>query len=312
VISGLARNDIIDLKDLAFTSGHMTASTSFANGNTALKVSDNDTNQSVTLTLAGDYTHSTWDFGRDSSGTGTIFHASPAVDAASPSVSTPRELALSLGMALTTHDGAADQFVFQGIGQIGLPTNSTLVPSAEPSTPDAAIANATVHFTADPALAPITGTVIARNPTKSIQPAAADSTQGKTTTQAMSASPVAISASAGGTFVFAANLAHETITNFHLATDVVENDHAIFADVQALLVAAHDDGHENAATLANPNDSITVKNVTVAQLSSTKVIFTSPEWGSRALFQRRLPSGCNRQPRGSSKSKIFRARPADR
>jgi VCBS repeat-containing protein len=195
VISGLAGNDIIDLKDLAFTSGHMTATTSFANGNTTLEVSDNATNQSVTLTLAGDDTHSTRDFGRDSSGTGTIFHASPAADAASLSASTSSELAMSVSTGLTTHDGAADQFAFQGTGQSGTLTNSTLVPSAEPSPTDAATADATVH----------SGTFIVSNPAISTQPAAADSTQGNTTTQAISASPAAISTSAGDTFVFAAN-----------------------------------------------------------------------------------------------------------
>jgi hypothetical protein len=229
-------------------------------------VSDNATNQSVTLTLAGDYTHSTWDFGRDSSGTGTIFHASPAANAASLSASTSSELALSVSTALTTHDGAADQFAFQGSGQSGTLTNSTLVASAEPSATDAATANATVHSAADPSPAPITGTVIASNPATSAQPAAADSTQGNTTTQAMSASPAAISTSAGDTFVFAANFGHETITNFHPDTDVIEIDHTVFADVQALLAAAHDDGHGNAVITAYPHDSLTLKNVTVAQL----------------------------------------------
>jgi hypothetical protein len=256
VISGLAGNDIIDLKDLAFTSGHMTATTSFANGNTTLEVSDNATNQSVTLTLAGDYTHSTWDFGRDSSGTGTIFHASPAADAASLSASTSSELAMSVSTGLTTHDGAADQFAFQGTGQSGTLTNPTLVPSAEPSPTDAATADATAH----------SGTVIATNPAISTQPAAADSTQGNTTTQAISASPAAISTSAGDTFVFAANFGHETMTNFHPDTDVIEIDHTVFADVQALLAAAHDDGHGNAVITADPHDTITVKNVTVTQL----------------------------------------------
>jgi hypothetical protein len=66
--------------------------------------------------------------------------------------------------------------------------------------------------------------------------------------------------------VFAANFGHETITNFHPDTDVIEIDHTVFADFQALLAATHDDGHGNAVIAANPNDSITVKNVTVAQL----------------------------------------------
>jgi VCBS repeat-containing protein len=86
VISGLGDNDNIDLKDLTFTSGHMTATTSYADGNTTLVVSNTCTNQSVTLKLAGDYTHSGWDFDQDSSGTGTIFHDPPAADAGAADV----------------------------------------------------------------------------------------------------------------------------------------------------------------------------------------------------------------------------------
>jgi large repetitive protein len=285
VISGLAGNDIIDLKDLAFTSGHMTATTSFANGNTTLEVSDNATNRSVTLTLAGDYTHSTWDFGRDPSGTGTIFHASPAADAASLSASTSSELAMSVSTGLTTHDGAADQFAFQGTGQSGTLTNSTLVPSAEPSPTEAATADATVH----------SGTVIASNPAISTQPAAADSTQGNTTTQAISASPAAIITSAGDTFVFAANFGHETITNFHPDTDVIEIDHTVFADVQALLAAAHDDGHGNAVITADPHDSITLKKRHCRAACSSPRRFSLHLIGSKPPFQGRLPSSCNCQ-----------------
>src|SRR5262249_38397839 len=77
VISGLGLNDYIDLKDFTFTSGHMTASTSYANGDTTLVVSNTSTEQSVSLTLAGNYTSSTWNFAQDS-GTGTIFHDPPA------------------------------------------------------------------------------------------------------------------------------------------------------------------------------------------------------------------------------------------
>jgi hypothetical protein len=217
------------------------------------------------LKLASDYTHSAWDFERDSSGTGTIFHASPA-DAASLSASTSSELTMSVSTALTTHEGAADQFAFQSTGQSGTLTNSTLVPSSEPSTTDAATADAAAHSAADPSPAPTTGTVIASNPATSTQPAAADSTQGNTTTQAMSASPAAISTSAGDTFVFAANFGHETMTYFHPDTDLIEIDRTVFADVHALLAAAHDDGHGNAVITADPHDSITVKNVTVAEL----------------------------------------------
>jgi serralysin len=67
--------------------------------------------------------------------------------------------------------------------------------------------------------------------------------------------------------VFAANFGNVAITNFHPDTDVIEIDHAVFADFQALLAATHDDGSGNAVIAANPNDSITIKNVTVAQIA---------------------------------------------
>jgi T1SS-143 domain-containing protein len=166
VISGLGADDTIDLKDFAFTNGNMTVSTSLLeNGNTMLVVSNTSTQQSVTLTLAGDYTHSAWHFAQGSSGTGTAFSNLPATDTARAASTTAW-----------------------------------------------------------------TGT------------------------------------SASDPFVFAANFGHETITNFRPDTDVIEIDHTVFADVQALLAGAHDDGHGNAVITADPHDNITVKNVTVAQL----------------------------------------------
>jgi hypothetical protein len=47
---------------------------------------------------------------------------------------------------------------------------------------------------------------------------------------------------------------------------VIEIDHTVFADIQALLTATHDDGNGNAVITADAHDGITLKNVTVAQL----------------------------------------------
>jgi hypothetical protein len=80
-------------------------------------------------------------------------------------------------------------------------------------------------------------------------------------------SPAARRPSSGtDTFVFNANFGHDTVANLHLDTDVIEIDHTIFADFQALLAAAHDDSHGNAVITADPHDTITLKDVTVAQL----------------------------------------------
>jgi len=40
----------------------------------------------------------------------------------------------------------------------------------------------------------------------------------------------------------------------------------VFADFQTLLAAAQDDGQGNAVITTDPHDTITIKNVTVAQL----------------------------------------------
>jgi hypothetical protein len=179
VISGLDANDTVDLKDLTFTNGNITVSTALLeNGNTTLVVSNTSTQQSVTFTLAGDYTHSAWHFAQDSSGTGTIFTdllATNTLDTTSSSAS-------------------------------GTMTQAASTPTAW------------------------TGT------------------------------------NGGDTFVFVANFGNATVTNFHPDTDMIEIDHTVFADVQALLAATHDDGHGNAVITADSHDTITLKNVTVAQL----------------------------------------------
>jgi hypothetical protein len=112
-------------------------------------------------------------------------------------------------------------------------------------------------------------TSLASNVAATSQPPTVDTTNTSTpagaTTQTAVA-PAAIGPNGSDTFVFAANFGHESIANFHPDTDVIAIDHTVFADFQALLAATHDDGHGNAVIAANPNDTITVKNVTVAQL----------------------------------------------
>jgi uncharacterized repeat protein (TIGR03803 family) len=71
-ISGLTAKDTIDLADLPFTQGQMKASyLGTATGGT-LKVTNQSTNQSVSLTLVGNYLKASWTLSQDSSGTGTL------------------------------------------------------------------------------------------------------------------------------------------------------------------------------------------------------------------------------------------------
>jgi hypothetical protein len=70
------------------------------------------------------------------------------------------------------------------------------------------------------------------------------------------------------TFVFTSRFGHDTITNFQPKTDVLQIDHSVFANVQALLAATQDDGHGNAVITADLHDSITLQHVTLAQLQA--------------------------------------------
>ena len=70
------------------------------------------------------------------------------------------------------------------------------------------------------------------------------------------------------TFVFAPGFGHDTITNFQPTADVLQIDHSVFTNVQALLAATQDDGHGNAVITADLHDSLTLQHVTVAQLQT--------------------------------------------
>jgi hypothetical protein len=281
VISGLADvHQQIDLKDFTFTDGSMRATTpdGFVNGDTTLVVSNTSTNQSVTFTLAGDYTHSTWNFAQDS-GTGTLFHDPPAThaDVATVPVSVSTDLAQTVTAALNLQGATLDQFTFQADNQSGtLAVGSTSRASGEAaSATDAATLDTTASSSSDhqPTATATTDASahtgltsnVATNSPPAADASASNGTQAGTITQTASASPAATTPN-GDTFVFAANFGHETITNFHPDTDVIQIDHAVFADLHAVLAAAHDDGSGNAVITANPNDAITIQNVTVAQL----------------------------------------------
>jgi hypothetical protein len=69
-------------------------------------------------------------------------------------------------------------------------------------------------------------------------------------------------------FVFTPGFGHVTITNFQPTTDVLQIDHSVFENVQALLAATQDDGHGNVVITADAHDAITLQHVTVAQLQA--------------------------------------------
>jgi aryl-phospho-beta-D-glucosidase BglC (GH1 family)/20S proteasome alpha/beta subunit len=80
-------------------------------------------------------------------------------------------------------------------------------------------------------------------------------------------STVSLAAGAGqDNFVFAPNFGQVTLSNFKPGTDTLQVDHTMFAGMNALLAAMHDDVHGNAVITDAAHDSITIVNVTTAQL----------------------------------------------
>ena len=69
------------------------------------------------------------------------------------------------------------------------------------------------------------------------------------------------------TFVFNfANVGQATVTDFHPATDTLQFNSQIFANVQAALNATQDDGHGNTVVALDAHDTITLSGVLKAQL----------------------------------------------
>jgi Ca2+-binding RTX toxin-like protein len=212
---------------------------------------------------------STWDFTQDSA-TGTIVHDLPPANLNVPG-SASADLAQTIAAALTI----GDQFAFQGDSQSGtLAMDSTsIAPGKDASATDAMTLDmtascsssdlqltvaATTNGSADSGL---TSSVAAKSQ-PAIGASISNSTQTGTMPQTASASPAAMGPHGSDTFVFAANCGPETIPY----TDVIEIDRTVFADIQALLAAAHDDENGSAVIAADSHDTITLKDVTVAQL----------------------------------------------
>jgi hypothetical protein len=176
--------------------------------------------------------------------------------------------------ALTTQHGTADQFTFQNDSQSGtLAGGSTLTASPQnASAADTAMLDPSSSASGDHQSTAPTTTAADTPPASNVAATSQQPTGDATNTSAQTGAtqtavaPAAIGPNGSDTFVFAANFGHEAIANFHPDTDVIEIDHTVFADFQALLAATHDDAHGNAVIAANPNDSITIQNVTVAQL----------------------------------------------
>ena len=57
-----------------------------------------------------------------------------------------------------------------------------------------------------------------------------------------------------------------TIADFNPTTDAIHFSNAVFANLDAVLAATHDDGHGNAVIVDAAHDTITIQHVITAQL----------------------------------------------
>ena len=124
-------------------------------------------------------------------------------------------------------------------------TSGTLV--FDPPATNTSVGGVTAH---DPAL-PAAGTIVAS-----------------------AANQTLTGAAISDTFVFNfAAVGQSKVTDFHPASDVLQFNSSIFANAQAALNAAHDDGHGNTVIAIDAHDSVTLNGVAKAQLHAADFHF---------------------------------------
>ena len=89
-----------------------------------------------------------------------------------------------------------------------------------------------------------------------------------TNTASISGNGVLVGGAGSDNFVFAPNFGQATIANFALETDTIQISKTVFANINALFAAMHDDSHGNAVITDAAHDTLTIQNVTTAQLQA--------------------------------------------
>jgi hypothetical protein len=212
--------DFLDLHGLDAAHDTVVASTGLnsydsATHTTSLLVTDETTNTSVTLKLAGDLSTSTWTVTADGNG---------GADVVDPPGATGQDVGPQV-----MHDPGPD--------------------------PGPVVVN-------DPGPGP--GPMIVNDPGPAAGPPALGTTLSQTLTDR----------GGGSTFVFNfANVGHDTLTDFHPATDVLQFGNALFTNAQAALNATQDDGHGNTVITLDAHDAITLSGVLKAQLHTADFHF---------------------------------------
>ncbi|UTD28397.1 hypothetical protein DB459_17325 [Bradyrhizobium sp. WD16] len=90
-----------------------------------------------------------------------------------------------------------------------------------------------------------------------------------TTANGAGAAPTAAATTLDGeTFIFAPNFGQAALSHFDPATDTLQINHNVFANANAFLAAAHDDGGGNVVVVDGAHDTLSIQHVTLAQLQA--------------------------------------------
>jgi hypothetical protein len=73
---------------------------------------------------------------------------------------------------------------------------------------------------------------------------------------------------AGEAFVFAPSFGQATLSHFDPAADTLQINHNVFADMNAFLAAARDDGNGNVVVVDALHDTLSIQHVTLSQLQA--------------------------------------------
>src|SRR5262245_3632117 len=290
-------SDAIDFAGLQYSSGQMQVSASFSQATniTTVTVTNNALHQSASVKLDGSYTSSQFSLSQDS-GTGNMLK-DPPLDPGMVASASHDSFDFAFEADITAATAGSPLTANTVIGHIDAISDSDHMSAfwlAAGSSPDLTLSSSGTLAAGSNGAASGTHTldVVAQDQSSGSSTAstvnvwiggkdagdtpstlASDSTKlialaldGDHSIQGGGGNDVFIAGSGSDTFVFQANFGHDTISNFKLDTDVIAIDHSVVADFQALLAAAHDDGQGNTVIAPDANNSITVKNVTVAQL----------------------------------------------
>ena len=321
VIAGVSgASDVLDLKGFDAAHDLVVASTA---GNyhsvtktTSLVVTDETTHVSATLSLAGDYSGSTWSTTVDANGDTKVVDLTAPLTIASgatlelTSPGAPGEGVTfqgSTGMLVIDHPSSfvgiisgftglgtaatSDQIDLKGINHASGSFSETYDATANTLSVTDGTNVATLHFNGvyqqanftaqsdgsggttiyDPPVSSdqSVGPVVVNDPGQSIGPVIMhDPGPAASSTIVASAPNQTLSGfAAADTFVFNfAGVGHDTVTNFHPATDTLQFSGTIFANAQAAMNATLDDGHGNTVVALDGHDTITLSGVLKAQL----------------------------------------------